>query len=631
MPDPPPSTEAGSVLYRLLFETNPQPALIFDRSTLAVVAANVAATALYGYTTKEFGGRTVGDLIPLEGLPRLLDELRSVSAADSEPRMRDLGLFRSRRKDRRAIDVEVAAGALRLDGRDAVMVLLTDVTERTLAETTLWESAEHLRRVVTSAPIVLWAVDRNGIFTLSEGHGLAALGLEAGEVVGRSAFEMYSDHAVVLDSIRRALAGESVSSTSTVGAVTFESFYSPLRGDDGEVHGVLGVSTDVTAHRRAEEALRQSEARFSKAFQASPAALTISTVADGRYLYVNDAYLRLLGYDRGELVGHRSTDFPFWPTPDARAQAIRQLGEVGSIRDVPLRVTTKAGEPRDLLVSLELVHLDGEACLLGMSQDITERLKAEREIREQRAFLRQVIDINPSMVFAKDRQHRFTLANQTTADAHGTTVEDLVGRTDDEFEFDRAEVEAFQRDDLEVMDTRQEKVILEETFTNTRGVRRWLQTVKRPIVGPDGVANQVLGVAMDITARKEAEEALRDAAEMSREIVSGAADGIFVCDLELRYRVWNRAMQEMTGVAERDALGRGVQDVFPEIHGEGFVQLLGRALGGEIVDSADVRFESAADRRARWLSRKYRPLRNAKGTIVGVVGVVRDVSDRRRG
>jgi PAS domain S-box-containing protein len=234
-------------------------------------------------------------------------------------------------------------------------------------------------------------------------------------------------------------------------------------------------------------------------------------------------------------------------------------------------------------------------------------------------------------VFAKDRQHRFTLANQTTADAHGTTVEDLVGRTDDEFEFDRAEVEAFQRDDLEVMDTRQEKVILEETFTNTRGVRRWLQTVKRPIVGPDGVANQVLGVAMDITARKEAEEALRDAAEMSREIVSGAADGIFVCDLELRYRVWNRAMQEMTGVAERDALGRGVQDVFPEIHGEGFVQLLGRALGGEIVDSADVRFESAADRRARWLSRKYRPLRNAKGTIVGVVGVVRDVSDRRRG
>jgi len=157
----------------------------FDRSTLAILAANVAATALYGYSTKEFEGKTIGDLIPLEGLPRLLDELRSLSADAKPAPMRDLGPFRSRRKDGRSIDVEVSAGALALDGHDAAIALLTDVTERTLAETTLWESTEHLRRIVTSIPIVLWAVDRNGIFTLSEGHGLSALGLVPGEVVGR--------------------------------------------------------------------------------------------------------------------------------------------------------------------------------------------------------------------------------------------------------------------------------------------------------------------------------------------------------------------------------------------------------------------------------------------------------------
>lgn len=631
MPDSPASAAIGSVLYRLLFETNPQPALTFDRSTLALLAANTAATTLYGYSTKELEGKTVGDLIPLEGLPRLLDELRSLSSDSRIPRMHDLGPFRSRRKDGRSIDVEVSAGGLTFDGREAVLALLTDVTERTLAETALWESAEHLRRIVTSVPIVLWAVDRNGIFTLSEGHALAALGLTPGEVVGRSVFELYADNRDVLDCIRRARSGESLTSTSTVGGVIFESFYSPLRGDDGVIHGVLGVSTDVTAHHRTEEALGQSEARFSKAFQASPAALTISTVADGRYLYVNDAYLRLLGYGREELVGHRSTDFPFWPTPDSRSKAIRQLSEAGSVRDVPLRVKTKSGESRDLLVSLELVQLDGEACLLGMSQDITERLKAEREIQKQRAFLRQVIDINPSMVFAKDRLHRFTLANQATADAHGTTVEGLVGRTDAEFEFDPREVEAFHRDDLEVMNTRREKVVAEEPFTNARGVRRWLQTVKRPIIGPDGLADQVLGVALDITARKEAEEALRDAAELSREIVSSAADGIFVCDASLRYKVWNRAMEEMTGVPERDVLGKRAAEVFPELHEQGVVRLLEQALGGEIADTADVRFEAPSDRRTRWLSRKYRPLRNAKGEIVGVVGVVRDVSDRRRG
>jgi PAS domain S-box-containing protein len=90
-------------------------------------------------------------------------------------------------------------------------------------------------------------------------------------------------------------------------------------------------------------------------------------------------------------------------------------------------------------------------------------------------------------------------------------------------------------------------------------------------------------------------------------------------------------MEEMTSVPERDVLGRAAAEVFPELHEQGVVRLLEKALGGEIVDTADVRFEAPADRRTRWLSRKYRPLRNAKGTIVGVVGVVRDVSDRRRG
>jgi PAS domain S-box-containing protein len=131
----------------------------------------------------------------------------------------------------------------------------------------------------------------------------------------------------------------------------------------------------------------------------------------------------------------------------------------------------------------------------------------------QRVFLRQILDLNPSFIFAKDREGRFTLVNQAVADAYGTTVEDLLGRTDADFNPNAEEVAHFRADDLEVMDTRREKMVPEERITEAAGQVRWLQTIKRAIVGPDGRATQVLGVATDITQRKLAEERLHSRTE----------------------------------------------------------------------------------------------------------------------
>ncbi|MBE7549597.1 MAG: PAS domain S-box protein [Anaerolineales bacterium] len=134
--------------------------------------------------------------------------------------------------------------------------------------------------------------------------------------------------------------------------------------------------------------------------------------------------------------------------------------------------------------------------------------QAETALKTQEAFLRQVIDLNPNLIFAKDRQGRFTLANQAVAEVYGTTVEGLLGKTDADFTANPAEIKHFQRDDLEVMDSLQEKFIPEETITDAAGQVHWLQTVKRPIIGEDGLAHQILGVATDITTHKEDQAAL---------------------------------------------------------------------------------------------------------------------------
>ncbi|HEY5443766.1 MAG TPA: ATP-binding protein, partial [Pyrinomonadaceae bacterium] len=153
----------------------------------------------------------------------------------------------------------------------------------------------------------------------------------------------------------------------------------------------------------------------------------------------------------------------------------------------------------------------------NLQTEVLDRKAAESELAKQRSFLRQVIDLNPNFIFAKDRDGRFTLVNQALADAFGTSVADLLGKTDNDLTPQTEEIDHFRNDDLEVFNTLREKFIPEETITNQQGEVLWLQTVKRPILSDDGTATQILGIATDITARKKTEEALSRSEEQLRQ------------------------------------------------------------------------------------------------------------------
>jgi two-component system, cell cycle sensor histidine kinase and response regulator CckA len=184
---------------------------------------------------------------------------------------------------------------------------------------------------------------------------------------------------------------------------------------------------------------------------------------------------------------------------------------------------------------MTVIAYGGKDVFCTIVRDISERKRGEEALRQahdeleakvqertaeldqQRVFLRQVIDLNPSFIFAKDRDGRFTLVNHAVAEAYGTTVEDLLGKTDADFNQNGEEIAHFRRDDLEVIETRTERFIPEEAITDASGNVRWLQTIKRPMVAVDGSVTQMLGVATDITQRKRAEEALRDSEGMLRQ------------------------------------------------------------------------------------------------------------------
>ncbi len=133
--------------------------------------------------------------------------------------------------------------------------------------------------------------------------------------------------------------------------------------------------------KKSEEAFRFSEEKFSKAFRSSPNPQTISSLADGRYIDVNDSFLQLTGYTREEVVGHTAIDLNIWLRPEDRTRMKEILQAEGVIRNLECAFRAKSGESRVVLLAAEILEIHGEPCLIGVLNDITERKRMEEELR----------------------------------------------------------------------------------------------------------------------------------------------------------------------------------------------------------------------------------------------------------
>jgi PAS domain S-box-containing protein len=218
-----------------------------------IIDFNPAAERMFGYRCAEVLGQDLADLlIPPSLRPLHRAGLRRFLESGEGRVMGRRVEFPALRRDGTEFPVEVAISAIRVGSRTTFTGTLRDLTDRKRAENALREARERLLAVVNHAPIVLFALDRDGIFTLSEGRGLKALGLAPGEVVGRSALELYREVPWIVECIHRALGGEELTVEGDVAGLRFETHYAPLKDAEGAVVGCIGVAIDITARTRAE-------------------------------------------------------------------------------------------------------------------------------------------------------------------------------------------------------------------------------------------------------------------------------------------------------------------------------------------------------------------------------------------
>jgi two-component system, cell cycle sensor histidine kinase and response regulator CckA len=144
----------------------------------------------------------------------------------------------------------------------------------------------------------------------------------------------------------------------------------------------LVLARDVTEVKKGQEKLQQSEERFSKAFQSSPVAITISTRDEGRYVDVNDTFLRMIGRQRHEVIGRTTLDLNIWDIPRDRARMIEELDRVGRVSALETVFISKSRESRKVELTAELIQLEGTTCVLAITNDVTDARSLEEQFRQ---------------------------------------------------------------------------------------------------------------------------------------------------------------------------------------------------------------------------------------------------------
>jgi len=322
----------------------------------------------------------------------------------------------------------------------------------------------------------------------------------------------------------------------------------------------LSVSREISERKRAEKALRKSEERFRAIFEHTALGVSIAD-PERRLLETNAAYQEMTGYSADELYGKPVADLSH---PDDVAEDTELNEELrASILERyqrEKRYLRKDGGIAWVRSTISAVR-DEEGnveFLVGVTEDVTERRRAQELLKESHDLLRAVMEGTTDAIFVKDRESRYLMINEAGAEVFGRSPEEIVGKDDAEL-FEAEDGKKAIEEDSEIMASDETRTT--EDTTTADGVTRTYLATKGPYRDHRGEVVGLFGVSRDITGRKEAEEALRESEERFRSAFENAPIGVALVGLDGRRLKVNQALCEMLGYSEEELLGHNYSEV----------------------------------------------------------------------
>ncbi|MCG8590074.1 MAG: PAS domain S-box protein [Proteobacteria bacterium] len=370
--------------------------MTFRRSAAAdgaFLEASAACMALLGHAPERLlsGEVRYADLIHPDDRPAVEKALAEARTQGGSYRIN----YRIERRQGGERWLLETGNCVRRPGAPAVFEgVLLDVTREREAVQALREEAQNLRSVLSNAPILLFSVDREGHFVIGEGRGLESLGLRPGDWAGLSVFELFDGAPGALASIRRALAGEEVTSIDEMEGVVFETRYAPVRAPDGSVLGTIGVSLDVTQRERALASLRESETRLQAIAEHSQDVIFELDV-EGVVHYVSPGVRKLLGMEPRDLIGRSVFSVVHPEDRDRILEGMAASARANLEGRAVFRIRNQSGEWRWVETAARFFRSSGgELRSVGVSRDVTEREEAQRALERRLEIERRTAEIS---------------------------------------------------------------------------------------------------------------------------------------------------------------------------------------------------------------------------------------------
>ncbi|MHB9130233.1 MAG: PAS domain-containing sensor histidine kinase [Armatimonadota bacterium] len=498
-------------LFRTLAEATPAFIGIVQDTRFCYI--NPAFLRASGYSHEEIQGKHICDMVSPTDRELLIQRLQLIERGETVPEHFEYRMFT---KSGKMVVVDLIATPIRYHGQPAVECVAFDITERRLAEEALQDSEARFHAFSDAATEAVILHEQGKILEFNQAvvdhFGYSPDELRRMTVLDLTAPECRQEI------LRRMLAGD-------LGPYVAASLHKDGTSTIGEIRGrnimYKGKPTrvvtirDITAYKQVEAALRESERRLTLMIDTAIVGLVIHA-ADGTIIRSNSTAQQLMGLSGEEMYGKAPHD-PMWhllredgtPMPPEEYPVALVLESRAPIHDYIIGIQRSATADTGwmLVNAVPLSDTEGQLYEVIVSfMDISKRKQVEEAMREQQEFLRTIIDTVPNFIGVKDWDSKFVLANRALAEVYGTTPEEILGKSDADFNPNPEEVAWFKRDDQEVISTRKTKIIPEERVTDSKGQVRWLSTIKVPLMEKDGSVSKLLLATHDITDRKRADE-----------------------------------------------------------------------------------------------------------------------------
>lgn len=376
---------------------------------------------------------------------------------------------------------------------------------------------ENIRKILDFSPDLIVATDLHGNLKECNNKVLKTFGIPSrGDILNKSALNLLSQkdrQRAAADMAKIITLGSSNSAVyqfTTAEGTEFlaEMSVSLVYDRKNRPSGCVGIAKDITERILAEKALKSSEERFYKAFNSSPSCIAISTLKEGIYIEINNTFLETFGYERDEMVGKSAISLGIWPDKSSREKVLNDVVKCGFVSHIELKFGLKSGELRSFLTSVEPIILDGTECLIFSLNDISERIKAEEELKASEEKLRAIFSSSPDAMAMLDTIGVIYECNNEMMKMFSiSSRKDVIGRN--VFEF----IDASDHDKIRYL---RNLVVNEKTIRNMEfnltlppgklvAVEISLNFIDRPI----GHTKNIVVVLKDITDRKKIESEIK--------------------------------------------------------------------------------------------------------------------------